>query len=42
MSLRALTRRISRACSKQLNLPEITEVRVQAEFWVGTGGAEDS
>ena len=42
MSLRALARRLSRACSRWLNLSEITEVRVQAEFWVGTGGAEDS
>lgn len=30
---------ISKACSRQLNLPETTEARVQAELWVGTGRA---
>lgn len=37
MSFSAKARRISRACSRRLNLPEIMEARVQAELCVGEG-----
>lgn len=39
MSLSADIRRISRACSRQLNLAETMQARVQIEFWVGTAKA---